>query len=237
MLGARDYAWKVKREIVNALVSSIDYETVLDIGCAKGEQLRSYVKYGKKGYGLDILNLRKITKNEENIQFIQGDALNLPFKDESFDLVVATEIIEHLPDHYTFLREIHRVLVPGGHLVISTPNLSRYPPFLRGIIRRWFIKRGKYSHIQNVEGKQYGHISEVTSKQLRMELENTGFKIISLEYGAFDPAILPFLPFDFDHNMLFQKVYIIMDKITNLKVLKPVTKWDMIVKAKKWIEG
>jgi ubiquinone/menaquinone biosynthesis C-methylase UbiE len=53
---------------------------------------------------------------------VQGDALNLPFKDESFDIVTAFEVIEHLYDPQKALGEIRRILKMDGIALISTPR-------------------------------------------------------------------------------------------------------------------
>ena len=54
--------------------------------------------------------------------FVQGDAQNLPFADQSFDLVVSCETIEHVPDVEAALREFWRIARHGGRLLLTTPN-------------------------------------------------------------------------------------------------------------------
>jgi SAM-dependent methyltransferase len=61
-----------------------------------------------------------------NLRFQPADCLALPFGNGQFDVVVAFEIIEHLPDAPAFLKEAARVLAPGGQLVVSTPNRRYY---------------------------------------------------------------------------------------------------------------
>jgi GT2 family glycosyltransferase/SAM-dependent methyltransferase/glycosyltransferase involved in cell wall biosynthesis len=61
------------------------------------------------------------------VKFVAGDAQSLPFRDNSFDVVVSFETIEHLTDHHQFLDEVERVLSVEGILVISTPNVEAYP--------------------------------------------------------------------------------------------------------------
>ena len=62
-----------------------------------------------------------------NLEFVQGDATTLPLADATFDVVVGFETLEHLPDQVAFLKEIRRVLRPGGLLVIGTPDREVFP--------------------------------------------------------------------------------------------------------------
>jgi len=62
----------------------------------------------------------KIAGLESNVNFLVADALNMPFPDESFDLVWSLESGEHMPDKIKFLQECYRVLKPGGTLILAT---------------------------------------------------------------------------------------------------------------------
>jgi len=58
---------------------------------------------------------------------IEADAEDLPFPDGYFDLVISREMIEHVEDDVKLIKELRRVLCPGGHLLITTPNAFAYP--------------------------------------------------------------------------------------------------------------
>ncbi|MFM9265648.1 methyltransferase domain-containing protein [Tychonema sp. BBK16] len=62
----------------------------------------------------------KIAGLESNVNFLVADALNMPFRDNSFDLVWSLESGEHMPDKIKFLQECYRVLKPGGTLILAT---------------------------------------------------------------------------------------------------------------------
>jgi ubiquinone/menaquinone biosynthesis C-methylase UbiE len=84
---------------------------------------------------LDALQNCKITYQEPGLSFLQASGICLPFKAESFHNIISFETIEHIQDDHGFLNETHRVLKPGGYLVLSTPNRkysekeNRYNPY------------------------------------------------------------------------------------------------------------
>ena len=62
------------------------------------------------------------------MRFLVGDATALPFPDASFETVVSFETLEHVPDAAGLLREVRRVLIPGGTFVVSTPRVAKTNP-------------------------------------------------------------------------------------------------------------
>jgi ubiquinone/menaquinone biosynthesis C-methylase UbiE len=72
----------------------------------------------------------------EGVSFRLEDALDLSFEDESFDCVIALEVIEHVPDDDRFLHEGLRVLRPGGRFIFTTPNRHRLTALARYAIGR-----------------------------------------------------------------------------------------------------
>jgi ubiquinone/menaquinone biosynthesis C-methylase UbiE len=115
---------------------SIRGKSVLDVGCGYGwfEKfcIESKVKhiYGTEISENDLLTAKE-NINSKKASFIVAGALKLPFKDNTFDTVVAWEVIEHVPENKEniMFREINRVLKNGGEFYLSTPNdavLSKY---------------------------------------------------------------------------------------------------------------
>lgn len=102
---------------------------VLDLGCGDGSfTLEAGQKIGNNElYGVDIVEEFIQQCQAKGIRAYHGD-LNepLPLDSESFDVVTANQIFEHLHHTDLFLREIHRVLRRGGYAVISTPNLAAW---------------------------------------------------------------------------------------------------------------
>src|SRR5688500_18786373 len=99
---------------------------VLDVGCATGYLGKKIKELGNQVIGIDI-SQKAVTKAKKVLNDAVVVDLNnqkLPFKDQDFDYIIASEVIEHLFDGGSFLHEIHRVLKSNGTLIITTPNIS-----------------------------------------------------------------------------------------------------------------
>jgi GT2 family glycosyltransferase/SAM-dependent methyltransferase len=96
---------------------------VLDVGCATGSLVYFMQRMSVNAFGVDIS--RWAMKNSVNKDLIRGDAECLPFKNASFNVVIARELIEHLPDPPKFFEGSKKVLSENGFLLISTPDGRR----------------------------------------------------------------------------------------------------------------
>jgi SAM-dependent methyltransferase len=122
-----DHWWFVgRRRLFGGMIGRLDIPAdanVLDIGVSSGTNLRMLVDAGyRRVTGLD--------SSDEAIRWCRlkglppvdkGDVCALPYADDTFDLVLATDVIEHVDDHYAAVREIRRVLKPGGYALITVP--------------------------------------------------------------------------------------------------------------------
>ena len=121
------------------------------------------------GYGIEIISpvadefvtvdkfetsaLEKI-KGHDNVKFIQ---MNIPplvgLEDNSFDFAISFQVIEHIKKDHDFIKEIHRVLKPGGKFIVTTPNktmsISRNP---------WHIREYKIEELTSMLGKYYSSV-------------------------------------------------------------------------------
>lgn len=97
---------------------------ILDVGCGTGEMAARLMQRGYEVWGLDIAEamIRHARERCGSDRFRVGDIEHLPFPDNAFDAVVCLGVIEYLDMDERALREIWRVLRPGGGVVISTPN-------------------------------------------------------------------------------------------------------------------
>jgi ubiquinone/menaquinone biosynthesis C-methylase UbiE len=115
-------------EIKGRLDYALEYvpncSRLLDIGCDYADFTESYLKKAKKVYAVDP-NRRVIAearKRHKKIIFGAAPAEKLPFGDSFFDVVVLTDVFEHVQDEKKTLQEAYRVLRPGGIMVFSVPN-------------------------------------------------------------------------------------------------------------------
>ena len=150
---------------------------ILDIGTADGLMLGRIkkefptVKCLGLEYSQELINMNR----DKNIEIIQGDAQNMPFKDESFDIAIAAAVIEHLNQPVKMLREAHRILRPGGILILTTPN----PLFEK---------------IADLIGHFEKNIHQETFalKKLKKYFLDSGFKILETKRFMISPIGLPF---------------------------------------------
>jgi len=113
--------------LARELVAECD---VLDVACGEGYGSNLLAGVARSVVGVDIADSavgharQKYAKS--NLRFIQGDCAKLPLEAASVDMVVSFETIEHHDQHEAMLREMKRVLRPGGTLLISSPNRPEY---------------------------------------------------------------------------------------------------------------
>jgi len=103
----------------------------LDLSCGDMQMLASAAAVTQHVCGVDV-SLAALTAGRERhgaMAVVRGDALRLPFSDDSFDRLSCIGSLEHYPDASAALREIRRVVAPGGRVLFTVPN-ARWP-FLR----------------------------------------------------------------------------------------------------------
>ena len=111
--------------------------TLLDLGCGEGRHtLSAALTAPIHAVGLDMSrrdlttarnrcgDFESLTKTENAPSLIEGDGARLPFADATFDRIICSEVLEHIHDYETFLREIRRVIKPGGLFAASVPSFS-----------------------------------------------------------------------------------------------------------------
>lgn len=115
----------------SSVLDIVKNKVVLDVAAGSGYGSALLASVAASVTGIDInkeaIQYAKKNYGHKNINFIVGSATELPVNDESYDVVVSYETIEHIEDYKGFLREIKRVLRPDGLLILSTPNDLEFP--------------------------------------------------------------------------------------------------------------
>jgi len=162
---------------------------ILDLGCGDGSVLVEVANaLGIKDiYGVDIdeVALRRAAKRGVKVLKIDLNSDPLPFKDESFDVVLMEEVIEHLVNPDNAIREARRVLKVGGLFLISTPNLAwwlnrivlllGYQPYWSECSTIYNVGKFRRNHRWPLSG----HLRLYTYRALKHLLELHGFKVIA----------------------------------------------------------
>lgn len=138
-------------------------DRVLDIGCSFGFFLKVAQKAGWKIYGIDLSPIPVKEANRElGVKTIVNKNLNqAKFETNFFDLVTAFQTIEHLGKPGLFLKEVHRILKPGGLILVTTPDAGSGQTKLMG--KAWF----SYRHLE--------HLYFFNFRSLSSLLEKSGF--------------------------------------------------------------
>ena len=184
----------------------------LDIGSGHGELIqlmrgRFDIHSSACDYTDSLMKL-----NDVRVSVADLNTQGLPFHDGIFDLVTCTEVIEHL-EHYRFtLREMYRVLKPGGTLVLTTPNILNLKSRIRFLIFGFYNLFGPLHFRESELHSTGGHINPVSFFYLSHSLIDAGFHGISDSIDQKQGTskvwlILLFLPIK-----LFSKLTIINEK-------------------------
>jgi SAM-dependent methyltransferase len=164
-------------------VLTVDYDRLgvqpgdklLDLGCGFGRHAYEALRRGATVVALDagadevaqvratfgaMIEAGELKEGSARYGSVQGDALHLPFADGTFDRVIASEVLEHIPDDVAAMSELARVLRPGGTMAVTVPRLG--PEFVN-----WVLS----DEYHDVPG---GHVRIYRRSVLRERLSSTG---------------------------------------------------------------
>lgn len=162
------YWWFIaKRDLILSLIDSAVKEAprvVLEVGCGTGGLLQQLSNRYRAAFGLDISYKALSCCADRGLRpsLVQGNAAELPFKGGTFDLVVASELLEHALDDSGLVKECNRVLKQKGVLIVTVPAL----PFL------WSDHDIVYGH-----QRRYGR------KQIEQLIGDFGYKILRISHS------------------------------------------------------
>jgi 2-polyprenyl-3-methyl-5-hydroxy-6-metoxy-1,4-benzoquinol methylase len=195
----------IHQRLFKAYVVAADYVhgDILEIGCGEGRGVATLIERAKSFTAVDKIKeaIDTLQKRFPSGKFL---SMNLPpltsLNDNSFDFVVSFQVIEHIENDSLYLKEIHRVLRPGGTALITTPNrkmsLSRNP---------WHIREYLPEELSSLAKKYFPHVqmNGITGNEKVMKYyeENkrsvqrfTRFDIFNLQYRL--PASILRIPYE-----------------------------------------
>lgn len=180
---------------------------ILDVGCGNGMQVT--LPLGSQGYSLVGIDLHepsieqaKQSNNLENVKFILGDVKELIGKLNSdgashfFDVIILSDILEHLEKPGNLLHDVHLLLKPGGIILISIPN--GFGPFevenfvlrktgilgLANLLRKKVKRQMTPSYVQTLNSES-GHIQFFTRRKFEKLLKSSSFGVSYFKKGCF----------------------------------------------------
>lgn len=181
-IGARLTKDTVLRFIqIRAEFERIKKGRILEVGCGTGDLGLFVSKNSKEYVGIDFsLNSLKIAQKykKDKMQYVCSDAVFLPFKEKHFDVVLCSEVLEHIPHYAPVLHECFRVLRFFGKLLITIPNKYNPNVFLSLLLTKKGIGVQEYDNPPSF-------------KKLLRQISETGFKIKNFYYFC------PFLDLSF----------------------------------------
>ena len=182
--------WKHDGDFITGWARTISQgnSRVLEVGCGKGGYLVSLASAGNESYGIDPLSkvslsfAKEMAKEQDvDIHLLCAAGENIPFQDESFDVVLLISTLQHVVNQKEVLLEIRRVLKPGGRLLVSVPQL-------RGV----YSARRLAAKVKGaIQARKDFFTMDFDSKRLRDILTESGFTILKMRGRKFLPILLP----------------------------------------------
>ncbi|MFC8344909.1 methyltransferase domain-containing protein [Streptomyces sp. NPDC057280] len=177
-------------------------QTILDIGCGDGTAAATAAPLlpGHRLVGVDW-SQDALRRARTRIPYaVRGELTGggLPFGSGSVDAVLFSEVVEHLVDPDAAMDEIRRVLRPGGHLMLSTPNLAAW--YNRALLLAGVQPVFSEVSLRAIHGRPgrevVGHLRLYTARALREFVAAAGFTVVRLEGAPFHGVPRPLRPLD-----------------------------------------
>lgn len=180
-LRPRDLALTRLERCLEAFVGLPDGAKVMEVGCGAGRQSRTLKKLrpGLHVYGCD-LSQRAITETQaykDGVEYEVAEATSLPYDDATFDAVMLFDVLEHVPDVKAVVREIARVLKPGGLFHGFIP-IEGQPKTLF-----YRLRQSTRLPIARWKRERIGHIQQLTDSEVEQIFRACGFSLREQSYS------------------------------------------------------
>jgi len=170
--------YKICRHDYPAILAEIrkeDFDTLLDAGCGTAPMLSLLTKEypDKKFTGIDITpEMIEVAKSKQlpNTEFVVGDCENMPFGENTFDVIINSQSLHHYPSPLRFLKNVEKILRPGGRLILR--DMSTITPLA------WVVNHIEIPLLNKIG---YGDVAIVTKPEMRELCELVGLEIETLK--------------------------------------------------------
>lgn len=153
-------------------------QTILDVGCGDGRHTKFFAGNGNTVHGLDIRDHRP--REAVPFHFRVYDGTRFPYEDGTFDLVASFDVIEHVEDDERMVREMRRVLKPGGRVLLGTPNRTRIGNLVRTGFGLSPIRYPLFLEHHRILGEIL-HVREYTAPELAALFTSGGFDAVAVQ--------------------------------------------------------
>jgi len=194
---------RLEKELVFSLIDVEAGEKALDLGCGTGNYTIELAKRGADVVGIDtseeMLGCARIKAQKADIKasFKAADAMNLPFPDSSFDAVLSNGLLCFLKEPEKALMEMHRVLKPGGRVVVGV--LNRWSPWalfrrIKGLFKDTIYNKARFisppelERMLRIAGFE---IKEVKTCLFFFPINNKVYLKIAAPFERLDRVLIP----------------------------------------------
>jgi 2-polyprenyl-3-methyl-5-hydroxy-6-metoxy-1,4-benzoquinol methylase len=152
---------------------------ILEIGCGKGAVLGFLQSLGHTVHGIDVDSeaIAECNRDLPGVDARVGSGAELHFEAGMFDVVLSLDVFEHIRDSDRHLREVHRVLKPGGSYLLQTPNKWTNIPF--EMLRQW--KKFHTGPIQSYRTLTQDHCALHSYRELKARFSSNGFELTFMD--------------------------------------------------------
>lgn len=178
-------------------------DRVLEVGFGLGTDYVSFARAGARCFGIDLTpahvdaTRRRLRGIGYPVRLTRGDAETLPFRDESFDVVYSFGVLHHTPGTQAAIGEIHRVLRPGGEVIVGLYHRDSaifwgYYVLVWGILRGGFLRDGYRSTLSRIERREHSDAIPLVQVYSRRKARRlfSGFSEVRIKthHFSFDQA-------------------------------------------------
>jgi SAM-dependent methyltransferase len=209
----------------------------LDVGSGKGELLSLFAdRFPKLELFACDYSDQLMKRPGQNVELVDLNHEPLPFPDQQFDVVTCSETLEHLENYWRVLREIFRVLRPGGMVILSTPNVLNLRSRLRFMSTGFYNLFGPLMPEETDVYSPRGHISPIGWFYLANALLSVGFEDVAVtvdkyQRGSFLPFALLSGPLRISNRIAMrreEKKYLTIDE-KNAGTVRAINSTDLLL--------